>query len=82
MLSDTLFEAIQAIWEGVNWYDYCSEYETQIKASILELSMIIEDLDHPILEIDGQTIGSQLTREQMMEHINTKWAIEYNKRGQ
>jgi 4-hydroxyphenylpyruvate dioxygenase-like putative hemolysin len=46
MLSDSLHEATEIIWQAIEHYEYSSEYEVELVESLTKLTYIIYKLDH------------------------------------
>ena len=67
MLSDTICEACEDIWQGIQDYDYSEEFKEQLVTALVELSMIVYRLDH--LEKD-----CTMTKKEMRELILKRWS--------
>lgn len=80
MLSDSLFEAVEAIWEAVRDYSYSRDHEPKIKQALLELYVIIDKLDSPeIIGASGKKVGGTRPIQVWEQYIDERWEEEYKK---
>ncbi len=66
MLSDSLSEAIDTIWEAVQNYDYSEAYKEEIVNGLVELSYVVYKLDR--LQKDWAW-----SKEDIKQHVMTLW---------
>ncbi len=67
MLSDSLHDACETIWEAVQNYDYSEDFKDELVDSLVKLNYIIYRLDR----LSADCTWSE---EDMKKHILKKWA--------
>ena len=46
MLSDSIFEALENLWEAIRHYEYADSYQERLIDGIVELALVVESLDY------------------------------------
>lgn len=68
MLSDSIFEAVEILWDAIKWYSYADDHKKQLLDGITELALTIETLDYPN---DSRQLDER--RRLMREKLNERW---------
>ena len=68
MLSDSLFETLEALWKDIRHYTYSDAYRAQLIDGITELALVIETLDYP-----DDARPMELRRRIMREKMEARW---------
>lgn len=71
MLSDSLFEACEEIWEAVKRYSYSNNHRVEISKAIETLSMIV--WHHDRMEADRTPEKKRIAIDSIRQEINRRW---------
>lgn len=66
MLSDSLFEIVEKLWEEIRHYEYSDSYKNELINAITEMAFITYQLDRMKKDIIW-------TKEDMRKYVTDRW---------